>query len=132
MLTSFFTVKPVVAAAAAPKKAVKKAAPPSPVPPSPSPSPAAVDAVYTDAIDDDDVSMVDDSLDGGGEVLETPVSDCADKDFPDTLSDVSADADDAAAAAEIDDDIFTLLRTQSRRSLDRMSGPELCCDDEDF
>ena len=129
MLTSFFTVKPAVASA--PKKAVKKIAPPSPAPPSPSPSPA-VDAA---SLNDDEVS-VGDSLDGGGEVLETPVSDCADKDFPDTLSDIS-DADDlaaaAAAAADIDDDdIFTLLRTQSRRSIDRMSGPELCCDDEDF
>ena len=79
------------------------------------------------------MSVVD-SLDGGGEVLETPVSDCADKDFPDTLSDIS-DAEDPAAVAVVDDDdddIFTLLRTQSRRSLEYMSGPELCCDDEDF
>jgi hypothetical protein len=127
MLTSYFTVKPV---ASVPKKAVKKIVPPSPAPPSPSPSPA-VDAVYmnTDAIDDD-VSVVD-SLDGDGEVLETPISDCADKDFPETLSDVS-DADVAAAVDIDDDDIFTLLRTQSRRSIDQMSGPELCCDDEDF
>ena len=125
MLTSFFTVKPAVA----PKKAVKKIAPPSPAPPSPSPSPA-VDAAYMNAIDDD-VSVVD-SLDGGGEVLETPVSDCADKDFPDTLSDISDAEDPVAVVDDDDDDIFTLLRTQSRRSLEYMSGPELCCDDEDF
>jgi hypothetical protein len=133
MLTSYFTVKPAAAPVAAPKKAAnKKVVPPrSPEPPSPSPSPA-IDASYMDAAIDDeaDVGSVVDSLDGGGEVLETPISECADRDFPDTLSDVS---DEAVAADDLaaDDDIFTLLRSQSRRSLD-VAGPELCCDDEDF
>ena len=122
MLTSFFTVKPVVA----PKKAAaKKIVHSSPGPPSPSPSPV-VDT-YIDTIDDDDAASVD-SLDGGGEVVATPISECADKDL---LSDVEDDTDLNDSADIDDDDIFTLLRTQSRRSLD-MSGPELCCDDEDF
>jgi hypothetical protein len=124
MLTSFFTVKPAVASA--PKKAVKKIVQSSPCPPSPSPSPV-VD-MYIDTIDDDDDAASVDSLDGGGEVVATPISECADKD---SLSDVEDDTDlNDDGSADIDD-IFTLLRTQSRRSLD-MSGPELCCDDEDF
>lgn len=123
MLTSFFTVKPVVA----PKKAAaKKIVHSSPGPPSPSPSPV-VDT-YIDTIDDDDDAASVDSLDGGGEVVATPISECADKDL---LSDVEDDTDLNDSADIDDDDIFTLLRTQSRRSLD-MSGPELCCDDEDF
>jgi hypothetical protein len=117
MLTSFFTVKPVVASA--PKKAAKNFQA-SPCPPSPSPSPV-VD-VYIDTIEDDDDAASVDSLDC--EVVATPISECADKD----PSDVEDDDD---GPADMDDDIFTLLRTQSRRSLD-MSGPELCCDDEDF